>query len=252
MDRTDRMFFIVGAQRSGTTYLYTVLDCHPQICMAKPVRPEPKYFINRTAGQVDLDFYFKKFFSHCDDNHKVLGEKSTSYYEHPETPYLISRFFPDAKILFILRNPVDRALSNYKFNIDNGIETRSLEEVFLQKKPAPQLNFKPSVDPFNYLGRGEYAKFIANYLKYFTRQQIYIVIFEEMVANPGRQLRELYGYLGVDTDFLPAKLSEQINKANAKVYADQKVIDYLTTYFKPHIEQLETLIDKDLSIWKKR
>ena len=154
-------FIIAGAQRSGTTYLYEVLDEHPEICMSKPVKPEPKYFIEKKKEDLILERYHKSFFNHCSDKTKIFGEKSTSYYERKESVELIAHLLPEVKIIFLLRNPVERAVSNYFFSINNGLEDRSIEEVFLKNKIHPKIDLNNiSVNPYNYLGRGEYIQFI--------------------------------------------------------------------------------------------
>jgi hypothetical protein len=112
-------FFIVGAQRSGTTYLYNILDEHPEICMAQPVKPEPKYFLNKKLLDINIDEYYKMYY-YENKKIKIYGEKSTSYYENEEVAKSIALTFPLTKIIFILANPVDRAISNYKFSVQNG------------------------------------------------------------------------------------------------------------------------------------
>ena len=107
-------FFIVGAQRSGTTFLYKMLDRCDAICMAKPVFPEPKYFINRELNNFKYESYLNTHFKHK-KNEKILGEKGTSYIEYPETSITITKFFENPKIIIALRNPVERAISNYFF-----------------------------------------------------------------------------------------------------------------------------------------
>ena len=107
-------FFIVGAQRSGTTYLYHMLDQCRQVSMAKPVKPEPKFFLDEIE-QFDLNEYRNSYHSGCDSDVIAYGEKSTSYYESPIVANRIFRNIPEAKIIFVLRNPIQRAISNYFF-----------------------------------------------------------------------------------------------------------------------------------------
>ena len=107
----QKKLFIVGAQRSGSTLLYKILSSHSQICMAKPYFPEPKYFLKNYKVNKN---YFKKFFKHY-KNENYIGEKSTSYLEYIFVAKRINKNFPDAKIFIILRNPADRAISNFFF-----------------------------------------------------------------------------------------------------------------------------------------
>ena len=101
-------FFIAGIQRCGTTFLYHLLDSHPQIAMAKPVRPEPKVFLTDSFTS-DPDGYDALLFPE-NPSAQVRGEKSTSYLDHDAALRRISVTFPEAKFLVLLRDPVERAL----------------------------------------------------------------------------------------------------------------------------------------------
>ena len=79
---SNRFFCIIGAQRSGSTYLYQVLDEHPEITMARPLRPEPKFFLDVAAWKKGREHYLARHFSDASPS-AILGEKSTSYYERP-------------------------------------------------------------------------------------------------------------------------------------------------------------------------
>ena len=241
-------FIIVGAQRSGTTYLYNILDEHPEICMSLPVKPEPKYFMNKDAAEVTLEEYYQLFFNHCTTDIKLTGEKSTSYYEREESAQLISSMLPETDIIFCLRNPVQRALSNYFFSCNNGLEARTLKEVFIDKIDVPSGVHGTSVNPFDYLGRGEYSKFLKMYMKYFSISKIKVVIFEEFVNNL-ENIQNLYGLLNVDKEFKPISQNKVVNSSEKPANVSDAVFTVLTDYYKPHICELETLIKKELTLW---
>lgn len=243
-------FLIVGAQRSGTTYLYNILEEHPQICMAKPVKPEPKYFIGKEEDDINYDEYINSFFAHCNTKAKIFGEKSTSYYERRESAQLISTLIPEGKIIFLLRNPVERALSNYFFSVNNGLEKRTLKEVFIENKTIIDNNFNNiSVDPFNYLGRGDYSKFIKSYLDNFSNRQIKILIFEEFVGDI-HKIQDLYTFLKIDNQYIPNNINRIINSSNKKNEIPIEVINKLNDHYKKPIKNLEQLLNIDLTIWK--
>ncbi len=243
-------FIIIGGQRSGTTYLYEILNEHPEVCMSYPVRPEPKYFLEKKVHDIDKNEYYRLFFKNCSKEAKVFGEKSTSYYEKNESPELIYSALPNTKILFILRNPVNRALSNYFFSRKNELETRSLEEVFLLKKPQPQINSKNlSVNPFNYLERGNYLKYIKNYELFFQKNQIRIIIFEEFINNL-REIQNLYSFLGIDNNYSPLKISNKINASNNEEIASDRVLQSLKSYYKIANSELVDYTGLNLNLWK--
>jgi hypothetical protein len=241
---------IVGAQRSGTTYLYKVLDDHPEICMSLPIKPEPKYFLNRDIIDLNLEYYNKNYFEHLDSSQKICIEKSTSYYENEISAKLISELLPNAKIIFLLRNPVERALSNYFFSLNHGLETRTLEEVFIHEYAPPILkNTITSVNPFNYLTRGLYQPYIEIYKKYFSIDNMKILIFEEFVGDL-KEVKKLYTYLGVEESYVPINLEERINTSIKNDVVSLEVIEKLKAFYKLPNHNLESLLSRDLSIWK--
>ena len=114
--------FIVGAQRSGTTYLLDNLNQHPEICITSKIKPEPKFFLKKNELINGRQFYLNKYFkNHI--NEKILIEKSTSYIQCNEAALAINKMFPNARIIILLRNPVNRALSNFFFSKINGIKS---------------------------------------------------------------------------------------------------------------------------------
>jgi hypothetical protein len=102
-------FIIAGAPRSGTTWLHVLARRHPQIAMAQPMVPEPKFFLVDELWQRGVDYYSRTWFDPLPAG-QVLGEKSTNYMESPEAAERVSRALPRAKLIFVLRNPVDRAI----------------------------------------------------------------------------------------------------------------------------------------------
>ena len=243
---SNEHFFIVGAQRSGTTFLYNMLDKCDTICMAKPVFPEPKYFLNRKYNYLNYKSYLDTHFKHK-KNEKILGEKGTSYIEHPETSILITKFLKKSKIIIALRNPVDRAISNYFFSLNNGLETRSIYDVFINQKPSPVYNRNTSVSPFDYIKRGQYIDYIQRYLKPFSNDQILICFFEEFTTKINSQ-KEILNFLGSRThDF--TFFDKVINSSKKITTVDPIIKKKLNEYYLPFNEKLSLHLNKDLSIW---
>jgi hypothetical protein len=222
-------FFIVGAQRSGTTWLYQMLQQHPQICMAQPIRPEPKYFLGQPQNCNQAD-YCSRYFDNLNSNILACGEKSTSYIESKLAAQNIARVFPQAKIIMLLRNPLQRAISNYQFSVDNGIETRTLEEAIFKTKAAPILTAAISTDPFDYLGRGLYQRYLDIYQQYFASSSI-LLLCNELIVKDLTYLRQTYQFLGVDPDFTPDNFSQVENRSHNNTAAPQDVLDYLSQYY---------------------
>ena len=245
---TRKHFFIVGAQRSATTYLSNILDAHPQIEMAFPPKPEPKFFLEE-GSEHRVDQYLSKYFGRKNAP-LVYGEKSTSYIESKLAAERIKKAFPDALIIINLRNPVHRAISNYWFSASNGIEDQSISVLVDESAQKRPYNNNLSVTPFDYLRRGCYIEYIDNYAEVFPPEQIKLVVQDQLVGKID-SVQDLYKWLGVDTSFVPACLEEKINSAG---YSEDKVpsdvITFLNRYFEEPNKQLQEKYGVEIACWK--
>lgn len=202
-----RHFFIIGAQRSGTTYLRALLDAHPDIAMAQPVRPEPKHFLRPGSEATPQDDYRRQWFPATDAT--VYGEKSTSYLDDPTAASRIAAVFPDATIVVCVREPVERAISHYRFSRQHGVETLPIEEALTDRAEERSWDrARFSVSPFLYLSRGEYVRQLEPWAELFGR--IEVVVFERLVVDPA-ELARLYGALSVDARFSPERPGDPVN-----------------------------------------
>lgn len=245
----ENFFCIIGAQRSGTTYLYKILDEHPEIFLAKPIKPEPKYFLEGNESLLNKDYYLNKYFSDLGPNVKIIGEKSTSYIEY-DISNKIKSLFPKSKVIAILRNPVDRAISNYFFSLQNGLEKRSLREVFIEKKPPPiYKNKKISVSPFDYIQRGFYTQYLIPYMKTFG-EKFKILIFEEFVDSD-QKIRELFRFLNVNEHIKSKRSNEIINASNYEKDENlEEVRDLLSDLYLDEVNRVEKLLNRKILQWR--
>jgi hypothetical protein len=195
-----RHLLVIGAQRCGTTYLQSLLEAHPEITMARPARPEPKVFLAEASVERGRDWYHRTFFGHATDE-RLLGEKSTSYIEVPEAADRACRVLgEDTLILALLRDPVARAVSNWRFSTDNGLEQRPLETALRENldQAAEWDSAATSVSPFD------------------------------------EALGTLYQQLDVDPDFRPAT-RERLNESTEPISSlPQDLLHALRTYFHDH------------------
>lgn len=206
----NRHFLVIGGQRCATTYLHSLLEAHPDIAMARPARPEPKVFLSDASVSRGLRWYESTFFAHATEE-RALGEKSTSYLEDPAAAARATAVLGETEILALLRDPVERAISNWRFSTDNGFETRSLEDA-LRANLVGAADWEPersSTSPFSYLERGRYAELVAPWL---TAQpgRVHVFFTEELVADPA-VVAEVYRAVGVDPSFRPADVGQQVN-----------------------------------------
>lgn len=243
--------FIIGAQRSGSTYLYHILDEHPEIAMSRPVRPEPKFFLNDQLYAKGRAYYEEMYFVSHSDETQYLGEKSTSYIESVMVANRIHQFYPNARILMILRNPVLRAYSNYCFSVMHQLENLTFEEA-LKAEPLrlAEASFSTSVNPYAYCKRGHYINYIEAYLKIFDRSQLEIIIFEEFVSNPA-SVKRLYRWLGIDDCFNPKSLDKVCNPTVQKKEDHTLGFRSLALEYRESLERLEELLGNKIETWRR-
>jgi len=248
---TPKHFFIGGAQRSGTTYTYHLCADHPQIEMAHPVKPEPKFFMNPALVAKGMDYYRTQYFGKKTDV-LLYGEKSTSYIEVEYAAQQIAMHLPDAKFVFILRNPVERAISNYWFSYKNGFETLTLADA-IYGEAARVADYDPqkiSVSPYAYLQRGCYIDYLRMYERYFGRHNIHVMIYEQVVDNP-HAAQDLYAFLGVDITHVPVTQFQVINANDDRPHDDiaTPLATYMRDYFRVSNAQLFEYLGYDVAEW---
>jgi hypothetical protein len=208
----SRYFLVIGAQRCGTTYLHDQLDAHPEIAMARPPRPEPKVFLHDLVTERGPEWYRHTWFPHAREGN-LLGEKSTSYLESAEAARRARAVLDDVRVIVQLRDPVARAISNWKFSWANGLEARPLATA-LEDNLAGPLAWDPestSVSPYAYLERGRYADHLGPWLDTFP-DLVRVQFLEDLIERPAL-IVQLYGWLGVDPEYRPAGLGEAVNES---------------------------------------
>ena len=239
-------FVIVGAQRCGTTYLYRLLDEHPEIEMAKPLRPEPKFFLDDEHYALGLPYYESQYFS--DPGTRVRGEKSTSYIESSVAAQRIKATLPRADLIVLLRDPVLRSLSNYRFSVQNGVEPLPLADAIHAAATGIREwdHTRFSVSPFDYLARGRYADYLERFSRFVAPEQIHVVLFEELVGN-GAVIADLYARLGVDPGFRPAGTANVVNASDPAGEQPGDDLDaWMREYFREPNARLETMLGRPL------
>lgn len=205
--------FIIGAMKSGTTSLHSYLNAHPSIFMCEP--KEPSYFVHPSQlawdkmKQLQLwgheDRYLALF--EAAGNAEIIGESSTLYAKFPhitEIPERILQFNSDARLIYIMRDPVKRTISHYWHEVRQGNEHRDL-------LPAIQNN------PL-YCDVSHYALQLEQFYKVFGRDRILTLVFEEMVADTTNVISQIFAWLGVDSSFVPPNLQEKVHVTPKKFY----------------------------------
>lgn len=200
-------FFIVGAAKAGTTSLWMYLKQHPEVFMPESIeKKEPSYFCN-IYGQTHYEKYLEIFKNAGE--YKAIGEASTAYLTSSESAVWIRNELPEAKIIIILRNPVDRAYSLYRWMVNHGYEWvypfEKALEIECSRKSDPSF-FRGNPQYFyNYMyyETGLYSKQVIRYYKAFPIEQIMVVLLDDLKQKPIETIQKIYAFLGVDDTFMP-------------------------------------------------
>jgi hypothetical protein len=308
-------FFIAGAPKAGTTSFYHHLDSHPQIYMS-PIK-EPSYFASelrienfspewqaqlrtentaleqylrgpmttkRFGGPVvEWEDYLRLFRNVRDEI--AIGEASVSYLWSETAARNIASQIPDAKIILVLRNPVDRAFSQYLQAVSSGL----VRDSFREESAAgiiPRFKRFGVLNPF--LEFGMYSQQVKRYMDLFPREHVLIHIYEEMRGNSEEAMARTFGFLGVNTrltlnsparfmepriprmitlgyglkkfgvwqkagrivpDSLRPALRKAVHRPRASLKISPEDRAYLQSHYREDILRLEGLLQRKLNFW---
>lgn len=241
-------FIIGGAPRAATTWLYHVLDRHPRIHLAKPVRPEPKFFLVDELFDQGIDFYRAKYFSDIGD--LLTGEKSTNYLESATAAERIYQTLPDVKLIFCLREPADRAFSNWRWSVKNGLEALSFDEA-IRREPQREQLYAGSLKysrPYSYFSRGLYARHLRAYIDRFPREHILCVRYEDIVCSPADVATTVHAFLGLDPRPEDGLAVAAVNTTPPKP-ADQDTLSALRHRYAEANRELQELLGSSFDVW---
>ncbi|MDY7109710.1 MAG: sulfotransferase [Planctomycetota bacterium] len=245
-------FLIVGAARCGTTWLYECLRRHPQVYLPPEKRPEPHFFLKNAEYERGLRYYSDRYFVGVGRD-RIAGEASTSYLYHPSVAPRIAEHLPGVRLIAILRNPVDRAFSNYIVSSRNGFEPLGFSEAIRvepERLAHPQSTFEREICPFAYIDRGRYSAQLARYLELFPGDRLHVALFDDLVAAPGETLRAAQAFLDVDPNVVPEELPPRLNAAaydGAAIPPADRT--YILDRLRDDLDALAAWLDRDLSHW---
>lgn len=192
-------FLLVGAPRSGTTSLFRHLRRHPALFI--PAAKEIPYFTDASRLEQGWDAFMATFFAGAGPD-QMLGKLTPHYWDRPEVPALIHRQLPDVRLMALLRNPVDRAFSHYRFLVRRGVEPRSFADAVLD----------PTWTKFrHYVPPGEYGRIVHNYLREFDRDRFLVLFTDQLRREPESVLQMVQAHLDLDQPFPTTGLDRRYN-----------------------------------------
>lgn len=196
--------FVIGSMKSGTTSLHEYLNEHPLIAMSS--QKEPAYFAQEFTLNRGESWYLSLFSQ--DPKYRYRGESSTQYTRIPlfkGIPERIHTFNPNARLIYIMRNPFDRLISHYW----HAVRVRRIRSG--RGEPRSLLKaVRNSRD--EYLATGDYAMQLAPYIKLFGHSSLYTLTFESLLLNPQTELNKLFAWLELPEHSLGTQLTQIHNQ----------------------------------------
>ena len=220
-------FFIVGAPKAGTTSLYHYLNEHPQVEMSS--QKEPDYFSDKAIHQQGM-YYGKNRVNTLDKYESlfvqkesvVYGEGSVSYLFYDNVAEDIKKYNPNAKIIIMLRNPIERAFSHYLMDYRLGLVRDSFENIITKKSKHKNAHLFYQ----QYIEVSKYANQIQRYLDFFEKENILFIDYEDFKKNVSKTVDQVYDFLNISTEF-----SADINtKYNTFTMPKNKVIRFIYSF----------------------
>lgn len=188
-------FVIAGVAKCGTSSLHTYLDMHPDVCMSRPKEPHFFAFDERYRGGVEQH---NALYHHRKGTEIAFGESSTTYSLHEEALRRLSLSIEGVRVLLLLRHPIERTLSHYRWLWALGYETRPLEEAV---ESEDSVNFNPTKSWDGnypcYLYASGYRKLLDTVYKWVDRDRVYLVQSERLRQEPKTEVSKVFGWLGL-------------------------------------------------------
>lgn len=268
-------FLGIGAMKAGSSWLHNLLKSNPELCLPH-VKKEVQFF----------DLHFQKgqrwYTSFFHDREKKCGEVTPTYLDKPSVPGRVRDMNPDCRFLLILRDPIQRAFSAYRYKIQD----RGTDETFMA-----YLTNKPAA-----IDKGLYAKHLRNWMRIFPKEQFLVILLDDVKSDTKSVIHQIAEFLDVDEDgfrlperddeknvsFVPrhhrlyvmgSKTANWLTKRNLDApinlarsmglhtvlsrpsgkrlpVMDSETRKRVYPLFREDIDDLERLLERDLSIWR--
>jgi hypothetical protein len=214
-------FLVIGAPRAGTTWIYENLIRHPQVYV--PHKKELHFFDKDYDKGID---HYESFFARRKDE-IAIGETTPAYlhgaYSTRDIPSLIRRHLPDVKLIASLRNPLERAYSRYwhsKARYESNVSL-SFED---KLKDRPE-----------FIQEGFYANQLARYYEHFPKDQILVLLYDDMLSAPVQFMESIYAFIGVDPQFDAGLGSLHVNASAGKDRLAKSKVKWVMSQMLTHV-----------------
>jgi len=245
-------FLVIGAMKAGSTALYDYIIQHPQV--VPPFKKELHYF-DRHLHRGETWYRSRFPLQRNVRPPRITGESSPTYLPLPHAPRLIHALVPDARLVAVLRNPTQRAISHYFHQVAKRTETRPILQAMrdepaviaphLERMARDERYFHWEYANASYLHHGYYVDHLARYHEHFGRDRLLVVTSDELADDTTATMRRVYAFLGVDADFVTPNRSPR-NVGDNKQPIAAEVTAFLDDHFRPYNARLRAYLGRDL------
>ena len=238
-------YLVIGTKRGGSTSFADWLEQHPDVAPCLAQKGTHYFDTNYRRGRA----WYASRFEKSSAGFQITGEASPYYMFHPLAAERIKTELPDVKLIAVLREPVERLLSHYRYEVERGHETEplatalDLEDARLAGE-VERLRTDASYEGyryrhFSYLHRGHYAEQLAHFHTLFAPENVLVLRSEQMFAHPNETLATAWRFLGVE----PVRLDHLVplNATTSRPDTDDATLRRLRDYYRPRNEALYAL-----------
>ena len=236
-------FLVIGPQKSGTTALYQYISDHPQVYPAS----QKEIFFFDLKYKFGIDWY-KSHFPVFPEKHFISGEASATYFNSKVTPQRIAELLPDIKLIFILRDPVERAISDYHMKVRDGQESRDIETALLSEIEYLSQEGIDFLDPGRnffknhkgYVRNGLYYFFLKNYFNCLQKTNILTIIAQQLLDSPKSTMKDVFEFLKLERHI---GSYPKVNQGNYSKKVSNTLKNELLVFFEPKNKLIKSLIN---------
>lgn len=197
-------FIGIGVQKAATTWVYSVLEDHPDVSVSFPKELD---FFSREQNYFRGESWYHSHFDFTDSSKIAHGEISPSYMHHTLSPFRVHEYNKDIKIVVTLRDPIERAFSNH------------LHLIRWDVVKGKDLSFEYGLERFQmYIEQSRYYTILKPWFDLFGKQNVLVLLQEEINQNPKENAKRLYKFLEIDTEFTSINLTKRANQSNMVRY----------------------------------
>src|SRR3954471_16955745 len=199
---------VIGAQKCGTSVLHYYLSLHPEVSMSRP--KELNFFIEERNWPRGVDWYK----AHFDADARVRGEASpnyTAFPQHEGVPERMAQVVPDAKLIYMVRDPIERIAAHWVHNYAKRREKGTLAETLVHPNTS-------------YVTRSKYAMQLERFLEHYPKEQVLVFQQSELRHKRMETLRQVFEFIGVDADFNHPRFEQERHQTSGKTRATRLAV----------------------------